>query len=40
MKTATLFIEIIDGIEKLVRNIKKLYHSIKSSLKKKKNITV
>ena len=40
MRTATLIIEIIDSIEKLVQNIKKLYHSIKLSFKKKKNVTV
>ena len=40
MKTATLIIEIIDSIEKLVQNIRKLYYSIKLSFKKKKNVTV
>ena len=36
MKTATLINEIIENIERLVQNIRKLYSSIKQSLKKKK----
>ena len=40
MKTATLIIEIIENIENIVRNIRKLYISIKLSFKKKKNVTV
>ena len=40
MRTAILINEIIESIEKLVHNITKLYHSIKLSFKKKKNVTV
>ena len=40
MKTATLLIEIIDSIEKLVQNIRKLYISIKKSFKKEKNVII
>ena len=36
MKTATLINEIIENIEKLVKNIRKLYSIIKQSLKSKK----
>ena len=36
MRTTTLINEIIDSIEKLVQNIKKLYNSIKLSLNNKK----
>ena len=36
MKTATLINEIIDSIERLVQNIRKLYLNIKQSLKMKK----
>ena len=39
MKTATLINEIIENIEKIVRNIRKLYISIKESFKKK-NVTI
>ena len=40
MRTAQLINDIINGIERLVRNIQKLYTNIKTSLKTKKNITV
>ena len=40
MKTATLFNEIIENIERLVKNIRKLYSTIKQSFKKKKNVNV
>ena len=40
MKTADLLNEIINGIERLVQNIRKLYSNIKMSLKMKKNITI
>ena len=36
MKTADLLNEIINGIERLVQNIRKLYSNIKMSLKMKK----
>ena len=36
MKTATLINEIIENIERLVKNIRKLYSTIKQSFKKKK----
>ena len=36
MKTADLINEIINSVERLVRNIRKLYSSIKQSLKMKK----
>ena len=36
MKTAILINEILEGIERLVQNIKKLYLNIKESFKKKK----
>ena len=39
MKTATLINEIIDSIEKLAQNIRKLYSIIKQSLKSKKMYT-
>ena len=40
MKTATLINEIIDSIERLVQNIRKLYSNIKQSLKmNKKNVS-
>ena len=40
MKTAELICHIIDGFEKLVINIRKLYINIKSKLNTKKNITI
>ena len=40
MKTADLLNEIINGIERLVQNIKRLYSNIKMSLKMKKNVTI
>ena len=40
MRTADLINEIINGIERLVQNIRKLYSNIKTSLKTKKNITI
>ena len=40
MRTAILINEILESIERLIKNIKKLYHSIKLSFKKKKNVTV
>ena len=39
-RTAILINEIIDSIERLVQNIRKLYSSIKGSFKKKKNVTI
>ena len=36
MKTTDLINEIIDSVERLVQNIRKLYSNIKQSLKKKK----
>ena len=36
MKTADLLNEIINSIERLVQNIRKLYSNIKTSLKSKK----
>ena len=36
MKTSTLINEIIENIEKIVRNIRRLYISIKKSFKKEK----
>ena len=36
MKTSTLINEIIENIEKIVRNIRKLYISITKSFKKEK----
>ena len=40
MKTAKLINEILERIERLVRNIRTLYSNIKGSFKKKKNVTV
>ena len=40
MKTAILINEILEGIERLVQNIRKLLTGIKKSFKKSKNITV
>ena len=34
MRTTTLINEIIDSIERLVQNIRKLYYSIKESFQK------
>ena len=36
MRTAILIIKIIDSIERLIKNIIKLYSNIKKSFKKKK----
>ena len=40
MKTAKLINEILESIERLVRNIRTLYSNTKGSFKKKKNVTV
>ena len=40
MKTADLLNEIINSVEKLIQNIRKLYSNIKMSLKMKKNVTI
>ena len=40
MKTADLLNEIINSVERLVQNIRKLYSNIKMSLKMKKNVTI
>ena len=40
MKTAELICHIIDSLERLVINIRKLYINIKSKLKTKKNINI
>ena len=40
MRTADLINDIINGIERLVQNIRKLYYNIKRSLKSKKNVTI
>ena len=40
MKTAKLINEILEGIERLLKNIKTILTDIKKSFKKSKNITV
>ena len=40
MRTVELLNEIINSVERLVQNIRKLYSNIKRSLKSKKNITI
>ena len=40
MKTADLINEIINGIERLVMNIKKLYSNIRISFRTNKNVTI
>ena len=40
MRTAILINEILEGIERLIKNIRTLYSNIKESFKKKKNVTV
>ena len=40
MKTADLLNEIINSVERLIQNIRKLYSNIKVSLKMKKNVTI
>ena len=40
MKTADLLNEIINSVDRLVQNIRKLYSNIKMSLKMKKNVTI
>ena len=39
-RTGDLINEIIDGIDRLVQNIRKLYTNIKMAFKTKKNITL
>ena len=38
--SADLINEIIDGLDRLIRNIRKLYTNIKTALRRKKNITL
>ena len=40
MKTADLINDIINGIERLVQNVRKLYSNIKRSFKMNKNVTI
>ena len=40
MRTAILINEILESIDRLIKNIRTLYSSIKKSFKKKKNITI
>ena len=40
MKTTELICHIIDGLERLVINIRKLFINIKSKLKNKRNVTL
>ena len=40
MKTAKLISDIIDGLERLIINIRKLYTNIKMAFKTKKNIII
>ena len=40
MRSADLINEIINGIERLIRNIQKLYSNIKTSFKTKRNVTI
>ena len=39
-RTGDLINEIIDGIERLIQNIRKLYTNIRSALRRKKNLTL
>ena len=39
-RSADLINEIIDGLDRLIQNIRKLYTNIKTSLRRKKNITL
>ena len=40
MRTAILINEILEGIERLIQNIRKLLTCIKSHFKKPKNVTI
>ena len=40
MKTADLLNEIINSVERLIQNIRKLYSNIRMSFKMKKNVTI
>ena len=40
MKTADLINDIINGIERLVQNVRKLYSNIKRSFKMNENVTI
>ena len=41
MKDSTIIInEILESVEKLIKNIRTLYSNIKESFKKEKNITI
>ena len=39
-RSADLINDIINGIDRLIQNIRKLYSNIKTSLKTRKNITI
>ena len=39
-RSAHLINEIIDGIERLIQNIRKLYTNIRSALRRKRNVTL
>ena len=39
-RTGDLINEIINGFERLIQNIRKLYRNIKSALKHKRNVTL
>ena len=39
-RTGDLINEIIDGIERLIQNIRKLYINIRSALGRKRNVTL
>ena len=39
-RSANLINEIIDGLDRLIQNIRKLYTNIKTALRRKKNITL
>ena len=40
MKNAKLISDILDRLERLIQNIRKLYTNIKMAFKTKKNITI
>ena len=39
-RSADLINEILDGIERLIQNIRKLYINIRSALRRKRNVTL
>ena len=39
-RTGDLINEIIDGIDRLIQNIRKLYTNIRSALRRKRNVTL